>query len=89
MVFRFLDGGAGGGKGGRADPRPCLPLSSVLAAMGNEEEESPSSSEEEAEEEEDVPLDSDMEQVSRKNTATSSAQASMHPAPCSRPGRNP
>lgn len=33
----------------------------------------------ETEEEEDVPLDSDMEQVSGKNLATYSAQASTHP----------
>ena len=52
---------------------------SVLEAMEKGEEESSSSSEEETEEEEDVPLDSDMEQVSGKNLATYSAQASTHP----------
>ena len=51
---------------------------SVLEAMEMGEERS-SSSEEETEEEEDVPLDSDMEQVSGKNLATYSAQASTHP----------
>ena len=52
---------------------------SVLEAMEKGEEESSSSSEEETEEEEDVPLDSDMEQVSGKNLATYSAQACTHP----------
>ena len=52
---------------------------SVLEAMEKGEEESSSSSEEETEDEEDVPLDSDMEQVSGKNLATYSAQASTHP----------
>ena len=50
--------------------------------MAMEKEEgggSPSSSEEEEEEEEDVPLDSDMEQVSGRNLAIYSAQASVHP----------
>lgn len=44
------------------------------------EEENPSSSEEEEEEEEDVPLDSDMEQVSGRNLATYSAHAIPPPA---------
>lgn len=45
------------------DPRSRVLLCSVLMDM-EKEEENPSSSEEEEEEEEDVPLDSDMEQVS-------------------------
>lgn len=43
------------------------------------EERSPSSSEEEEEEEEDVALDSDMEQASERNLATSSVETSTHP----------
>ena len=60
-----------------------------MAVEKEEEEESPCSSDEEAEE--DVPLDSDTEQVSGRNLATYSAQASMHPLNIPRPlpGRNP
>lgn len=47
--------------------------------MEEEEEQSPSSSEEETEEEETVTLDSDTEQVSRRNLATYSTEASTHP----------
>lgn len=66
-------------KGKLWGPRSCL-LCSVLMALEKEEEESPSSSEEEEEEEvPDVALDSDMEQVSGRNLATCSDQASAHP----------
>lgn len=67
-----------GNRKGGVGPRPCL-LCSVPVAMEEEEEQSPSSSEEETEEEETVTLDSDTEQVSRRNLATYSTEASTHP----------
>lgn len=73
------EGNAGECKGGCGDLEPhLLFLCSVLMAMEKEEGSTPSSEEEE-EEEEDVALDSDMEQVSERNLATSSVKTSTHP----------
>lgn len=81
----------GNGKEGCGDSRPCLLLCPVLMALEKEEEGGPSSSEEEEEEEEDVALDSDMEQVSERNVAAYSDQASRHPLniPHSQPQEKP
>lgn len=78
VALGFLKGECWGMEREAVGLRPCL-LCSVVVAMEEEEEQSPSSSDEEKEAEETVALDSDTEQVRRRNLATSPAEASTHP----------